>query len=231
MLCQSTATLWTLTYLHDELDRTNEEAEELENQVLLLLLHLVETIFATALEDLLVCETDAGVSLEHVLGDDTPATGGDFLLFLELPNQLSAFYLASNCDGKCDVMAPAPESIGQRSLIDGDAPAVLWAKTVATTRCPIEAPDWVVQRSARGRLRCEWVQLAYLVVAIVALEVVNESINVLVLLLFLESRLSGRSGRDVVGGLLVKLSALNVGRQRGRAGSRVFGHWRGCCGR
>jgi hypothetical protein len=82
-----------LTYLHDELDRTNEEAKELEKQVLLLLLHLVETIFATALEDLLVCETDAGVGLEHVLGDDTPATGGDFLLFLELPNQLSAFLL------------------------------------------------------------------------------------------------------------------------------------------
>jgi hypothetical protein len=128
-------------------------------------------------------------------------------------------------------MAPARESIAPRRLVDGDAPAVVWAKTVAMTRCPIEAPDWVVQRSARGRLRCEWVQLAYLVVTIVALEVVNESINVLVLLLFLKGRLSGRGGRDVVSGLLVKLSALNVGRQRGRAGGRVFGHWRGCCGR
>lgn len=90
-LRQGTATLWASTYLHDELDRTNEEAKELENQVLLLLLHLVETIFATALEDLVACETDAGVGLEHVLGDDTAATGGDLLLFLELQSQLSAF--------------------------------------------------------------------------------------------------------------------------------------------
>jgi hypothetical protein len=87
---------------------------------------------------------------------------------------------------------------------------------------------WYQTTLGAGQIACEWVQLAYLVVAIVALEVINESINVLVLLLFLETR----SNRDVVvGGLLVKLSALNVGRQRGRAGSRVLGHWRGCCGR
>ena len=97
------------------------------------------------------------------------------------------------------------------------------------TRCPIEARDWVVPTLGAGHIVCEWVQLAYLVMAIVALEVVNESIDVLVLLFFLEARLSSMG--LVVGGLLVKFSALNVGRQRGRAGSRVFGHWRGCCGR
>jgi hypothetical protein len=74
-----------------------------------------------------------------------------------------------------------------------------------------------------------WLGLAYLVVTIMALEVINESINVLVLLFLLERRLGCRHA--VVGGLLVKLSALNVGRQRGSAGGRVFGHWRGCCGR
>lgn len=76
--------LWGSTYLHDELDRAHEEAEELEKQVLLLLLHLVQTIFATTLNDLVAGETDTGVGLEHVLGDDTRATGGDILLLLEL---------------------------------------------------------------------------------------------------------------------------------------------------
>jgi hypothetical protein len=47
-------------------------------------LHLVETIFAAALEHLLGCETDTGVGLEHVLGDDTRTAGGDLLLLLEL---------------------------------------------------------------------------------------------------------------------------------------------------
>jgi hypothetical protein len=82
------SSLWISTYLHDELDRAHEEAEELENKVLLLLLHLVETIFAAALGDLLGCETDASVGLEHVLGDNTAATGGDIFLLLELQNQL-----------------------------------------------------------------------------------------------------------------------------------------------
>jgi hypothetical protein len=104
-----------------------------------------------------------------------------------------------------------------------------WAKTATMARCPIEACDWVARMLGAGRIACEWVQMAYLVVAIVALEIINESINVLVLLLLFERRLS--SGDVVVGCLLVKLSALNVGRQRGCAGSRVFGHWRGCCGR
>jgi hypothetical protein len=73
-----------LTYLHDELDRADEEAEELEEQVLLLLLHLVETIFPATLDNLLLCETDAGVGLEHVLGDDAGTAGRDIFLLLEL---------------------------------------------------------------------------------------------------------------------------------------------------
>jgi hypothetical protein len=72
------------------------------------------------------------------------------------------------------------------------------------------------------------VSVAYLVVAIVTLEVVDEGVNVLILLLLLgHLLLDGHR----VGLLLIKLSALNVGRQRGSASSRVFGHWRGGCGR
>jgi hypothetical protein len=63
-------------------------------------------------------------------------------------------------------------------------------------------------------------------VAIVALEVVDEGVNVLILLLLLLDALLRRHG---VGLLLVELSALNVGRQRRSASSRVFGHWRGIC--
>lgn len=72
------------TYLHDELNRADEETKELEKHVLLLLLHLVETIFAATLDDLLGRKTDTGVSLEHVLGDDATTTRGSFLLLLEL---------------------------------------------------------------------------------------------------------------------------------------------------
>jgi hypothetical protein len=79
-----------LTYLHDELDRADEEAEELEKHVLLLILHLVETILPATLEDLLRCKTDARVGLEHVLGDDTPGAGDDLFLLFELDVALSA---------------------------------------------------------------------------------------------------------------------------------------------
>lgn len=47
-------------------------------------LHLIETIFAAALENLLGCETDASIGLEHVLGDNTRTARGDLLFFLEL---------------------------------------------------------------------------------------------------------------------------------------------------
>jgi hypothetical protein len=69
-------------YLHDELNGTDEVREELENQVLLLLLHLVETELAAASLNLRLGETDAGVSLEHVLGDSAATTGGGSLLLL-----------------------------------------------------------------------------------------------------------------------------------------------------
>lgn len=47
--------------LHDELNRTDKVHEELEDQVLLLLLHLVETILLAAGDDLRLGKTGAGV--------------------------------------------------------------------------------------------------------------------------------------------------------------------------
>lgn len=47
--------------LHDELDRTDEVHEELQNHVLLLLLHLIETILLAAGDDLGLCQTSARV--------------------------------------------------------------------------------------------------------------------------------------------------------------------------
>jgi hypothetical protein len=70
------------TYHHDVLNRTDEETEELEDQVLLLLLHLVETVLATAGDDLSLGKTKAAVGLEHVLGDGADAAGGDSLLIV-----------------------------------------------------------------------------------------------------------------------------------------------------
>lgn len=60
--------------------------------------------------------------------------------------------------------------------------------------------------------------------AIVGLQVLDEGVHVLILLLVLDLLLLGR---DILRLLLIKLSALNVGRQRRSAGGRVLGHWRG----
>ena len=76
-----------MTYLHDELNGTDEETKELEQEVFLLLLHLVETIFPTTLEDLLGCKTNTRVGLEHVLGDDAGATGSDIFFLLKLERE------------------------------------------------------------------------------------------------------------------------------------------------
>ena len=51
-----------IAYLHNELDGSDEETKELENEILLLLLHLVETILLASLEDLLGSKTEAGIS-------------------------------------------------------------------------------------------------------------------------------------------------------------------------
>jgi hypothetical protein len=68
--------------LHDELDRTNEETEELEDQVLLLLLHLVETILLASRQDFALGKTDTSVGHEHVLRNNTATAGLNLLLLI-----------------------------------------------------------------------------------------------------------------------------------------------------
>ncbi|ROV95796.1 hypothetical protein VPNG_08757 [Cytospora leucostoma] len=58
--------------LHDELDRTNEVHEELQNQILLLLLHLVETELLAACGDLSLSETSSSVLC--LFGNNTTAS-------------------------------------------------------------------------------------------------------------------------------------------------------------
>lgn len=70
------------THLHDELDGTDEEAKELENVVLLLLLHPVVTVLATAGSNLGLGQTNTAVSLKHVLGDSAGTVGRPLLVLI-----------------------------------------------------------------------------------------------------------------------------------------------------
>jgi hypothetical protein len=63
--------------LHDELNGTDEEHDELQDEVLLLLGHLVETVLLSSLKDLVGGKTDGGVGLEKLLGNGLG--GGTFL--------------------------------------------------------------------------------------------------------------------------------------------------------
>lgn len=91
------------------------------------------------------------------------------------------------------------------------------------TPAAVKAANWLEQTTKTKRTA------TYGTVAIVALEIIDQGVDVLILLLVLHDGALG--SRDVVGLLLVKLPALNVRRQRRSAGGRVFGHWRGGCGR
>lgn len=72
------------TNLHDELNGTDEVHEELENHVLLLLLHLVETVLSSSLLDFGRGKTDAGIRLEEVLGDGASAGTSHGLIVLRV---------------------------------------------------------------------------------------------------------------------------------------------------
>ncbi len=70
------------THLHDELNGPDKVHEELEDEVLLFLLHLIEAILLAPGLDLGVGETGAGVGVEHLFGHGTGSTGfGDLFLF------------------------------------------------------------------------------------------------------------------------------------------------------
>jgi hypothetical protein len=70
------------THLHDELDRPNEETQELEDQILLLFLHLIETELLLALDDFLRGQAGAGGGLEKLFGNGTGTTGLSSLFLL-----------------------------------------------------------------------------------------------------------------------------------------------------
>jgi hypothetical protein len=70
--------------LHDELNRADEEHEEFQDHVLLLFLHLIETVFPSPLVDFGGSETSAGVGLEKVLGDGASGSSGSDLLLSEI---------------------------------------------------------------------------------------------------------------------------------------------------
>ena len=71
-------------YLHDELDGSDKVGEELEDEVLLLLLHLVETVLLAAGGDLGVGQTGAGVGLQQLVRHGTLATGLVLVLLVDL---------------------------------------------------------------------------------------------------------------------------------------------------
>ncbi|KAL0635536.1 hypothetical protein Q9L58_005467 [Maublancomyces gigas] len=73
----------TSTNLHDELNWTNEVEQEFEDQVLLLLLHLIETILLAALLDLGGSKTSASVSLEKIFRDRASARASNGLLLID----------------------------------------------------------------------------------------------------------------------------------------------------
>ena len=70
------------TYLHDELDGADKVHEEFEEEILLLLLHLVQTEFSAALEDFGLAETIAGVGPQKGVRHRSRGTSLDDLLLL-----------------------------------------------------------------------------------------------------------------------------------------------------
>ena len=71
----------TLAHLHDELNWTDEITKELEDQVLLFLLHLIETEFLSPGDNFRRCQTMASVGLEKIFSNWPCTTGlGDFLV-------------------------------------------------------------------------------------------------------------------------------------------------------
>lgn len=69
---------------HNELNWTDEEHKELENHVLALLFHGVESPLLAASDNLCLRETDPRVGLELVLRNDTSTTGGGLLVVVDL---------------------------------------------------------------------------------------------------------------------------------------------------
>ena len=71
------------TCLHDKLNRTHEEGQELQEMILLLLLHFVGAIFLSTDRNFAITETGYGVCLKKLIGDHALRVIRD-LNFLEL---------------------------------------------------------------------------------------------------------------------------------------------------
>jgi hypothetical protein len=85
------------THLHDKLDGTNEEAEELEDQVLLLLLHLVQPETFPTLGDFVGRQTSASISLQQLFGHGLCAARLGFLLLFEIGGGVLRLELLDEC--------------------------------------------------------------------------------------------------------------------------------------
>jgi hypothetical protein len=70
------------TYLHDKLNGANEVSQELEKQILLLFLHLVQTVLLATGVYFGFCKTNASIGLELVLWNDASTAWSGLLLVL-----------------------------------------------------------------------------------------------------------------------------------------------------
>jgi hypothetical protein len=66
------------------LDGANEKHQKLENHILTLFFHSIESPFLSAGDNLSLSQADTRVSLKLVLGDDTATTGGGLLFVVDL---------------------------------------------------------------------------------------------------------------------------------------------------
>jgi len=70
--------------LHHKLDRSDKEHEKLQDHILLLFFHRIQTPFASTSDNLSLSKTDTRVGLELILGDDTAAAGLGLFFFIDL---------------------------------------------------------------------------------------------------------------------------------------------------
>jgi len=70
------------THLHDELDGTDEETQELQDEVLLLFLHLVETVLFPSRCHIRARQTGARAGLQQLLRYGTGSAGLNGFLFV-----------------------------------------------------------------------------------------------------------------------------------------------------
>ena len=87
-----------ITYLHDELNGTNEVSEEFEDQVLLIFFHLIETELLSPVDDFGIGKTDTSVGLEHIFRDlDLPAGSVILLVLFFVDMAILRFELIDQC--------------------------------------------------------------------------------------------------------------------------------------